>query len=94
MGSRSADVWGNAFLAATLIGMGAMMLWAPLSYSLAHPGFSLLVLGYFPFGGVLLGLGLFVAWRAQREYERGRRARDPPVPPPGFSPTEVPSSRP
>ena len=93
MTSERAEVWGSAWLAATLLGMGTSMIFAPIAYAIAHPGSSAPLLGLIVFGSILEGLGVYVAWNAQRNYERRRRERSAP-PPPGFSPNEAASPRP
>ena len=82
MGSETAEVWGYALFAATLVSMGSTWLVFAVLGPLVHSGSPAIDPFYAVFPAVFLALGAYVAWKAQLEYKKRQRNRTQPSPPP------------
>ncbi|HYA70390.1 MAG TPA: hypothetical protein VEH28_03365 [Thermoplasmata archaeon] len=86
MGSEAAEVWGYAFFAATLIGMGAIWFVVVVLSPLLQSKSPSVDPYYSVFPAIFVALGCVVAWESQRAYRKRQRARSQPPPPSGAPP--------
>lgn len=68
------EVWGYALFAAFLLFMGGGWIVSTLIAPQTPPGNPTEAFFFIPAGGLLMGLGVFLAWRAELNYRKIRKS--------------------